>query len=938
VDLMQARVAFRERSLLDVVDLAVRFLAANAKPYALLAASTIVPAFAVCWGVARAAGWIFGWIAALVLASLVDASFVELASKLVFSQRASVRDAIRTTAALLPRLLLVRALQGVGLAFSLVLGGVPWLWLGSIFLFLPEVVVLERSKVAAACGRAPGLAMVRLGAVTAAVILLSVLPVGAALVADVAGREILETLLEIRPPKSMFTEGGSALALLGFWLALPLRATARFFVYLDVRTRIEGWDIQTRFAALAARAAAATAAALVAFGVLVMLPARTAHAAPLDPAKAETAVDATMRARGYAFCRDPEKPLSEAARALCPHAEAIPDCEGLRKACSDVPDEELSWLKRFSHWLAAHAPSWLRDVLMVLAKLPGFAFLAAVGVAIVVAAIAVVRSVRAMRRGPSFQALGERAPLRNREEKPAPLVTTDEEALLAQAGDRARQGENDAALQLYLAAALRALDRRGAVRWARDRTNGEYVRSCLEAPSREPLRAIVREVDHAQFGRIPATETAVTRAAALASGIVRWTPAVLLVLILPAIAGCSSLHAPRAGADPAGQDLFVPWLRQQGMDVASLDAPLEDLEATRDGRSRAVVIDAETTPLDDETKTHLETWVAGGGTLVLAGAPAAWPKAFGAKDSHCERTAQNVTARASSPTGGPRSGQTSGEGASFTGNLARPASMKLAPAPAEPGHEDSEGSAGADVNDDEDDDVVRADSGTVAWLEDGSTYAAVEPLGHGAVIGIASDELLTNAGLARRGNAAVLAAVLAYAGTSRFAVAEPEDGSAPASSPIAALIRSGLGLALLQAAVAAALLFAAAGVRMVAPRPTAPPSRRGFVEHIVAAGALYATAGAARHVLTAYTRFLEQRLRAQMPRGTTRNGTRNGAHDGADFAAFLSARSGFPAAECANLWSRAVAATHTAGQGNAEDLRILQSLYEVHSAIARRDP
>jgi hypothetical protein len=926
---MQARVAFRERSLLDVVDLAVRFLAANAKPYALLAASTIVPAFAVCWGVARAAGWIFGWIAALVLASLVDASFVELASKLVFSQQASIRDAIRTTAALLPRLLLVRALQGVGLAFSLVLGGVPWLWLGSIFLFLPEVVVLERSRVPAACGRAPGLAMVRLGAVTAAVILLSVLPVGAALVADVAGREILETLLEIRPPKSMFTEGGSALALLGFWLALPLRATARFFVYLDVRTRIEGWDIQTRFAALAARAAAA----LLALGVLVMLPARTAHAAPLDPAKAETAVDATMRARGYAFCRDPEKPLSEAGRALCPHADAIPDCEGLRKACSDVPDDELSWLKRFSHWLAAHAPSWLRDVFMVLAKLPGFAFLAAVGVAIVVAVIAVVRSVRAMRRGPSFQAPAERAPLRNREEKPAPLVTTDEEALLAQAGDRARQGENDAALQLYLAAALRALDRRGAVRWARDRTNGEYVRSCLEAPSREPLRAIVREVDHVQFGRIPATETAVTRAAALASGIVRWTPAVLLVLILPAIAGCSSLHAPRAGADPAGQDLFVPWLRQQGMDVAFLDAPLEDLEATRDGRSRAVVIDAETTPLDDETKTHLETWVASGGTLVLAGAPATWPKAFGAKDGHCERTAQNVTARMTLASG-QTTGQTSADGASFTGNLARAASMKLAPATAEPGHAASEGSAGAEVNDDEDDDDVRADSGTVAWLEDGSTYAAVQPIGHGAVIGIASDELLTNAGLARPGNAAVLATVLAYAGRSRFAVAEPEDGSAPASSPIAALIRSGLGLALLQAAVAAALLFAAAGVRMVAPRPTAPPSRRGFVEHIVAAGALYATAGAARHVLTAYTRFLEQRLRAQMPRGTTRNGTQ----DGADFAAFLSARSGFPAAECANLWSRAVAATHTAGQGNAEDLRILQSLYEVHSAIARRDP
>ena len=38
-----------------------------------------------------------------------------------------------------------------------------------------------------------------------------------------------------------------------------MRATTRFFVYLDVRTRAEGWDIQTRFAALARRDAEAGA-------------------------------------------------------------------------------------------------------------------------------------------------------------------------------------------------------------------------------------------------------------------------------------------------------------------------------------------------------------------------------------------------------------------------------------------------------------------------------------------------------------------------------------------------------------------------------------------------------------------------------------------------------------------------------------------------------
>jgi hypothetical protein len=38
-------------------------------------------------------------------------------------------------------------------------------------------------------------------------------------------------------------------------LFIPYVATARFLAYLDLRTRSEGWDIQTRFAAIALRAA-----------------------------------------------------------------------------------------------------------------------------------------------------------------------------------------------------------------------------------------------------------------------------------------------------------------------------------------------------------------------------------------------------------------------------------------------------------------------------------------------------------------------------------------------------------------------------------------------------------------------------------------------------------------------------------------------------------
>lgn len=65
---------------------------------------------------------------------------------------------------------------------------------------------------------------------------------------------MLAELFQFQPPASMFTQGGSVLAVLGWFAIIPYAATARFFVYLNVRTRVEGWDVQTRFAALAMRA------------------------------------------------------------------------------------------------------------------------------------------------------------------------------------------------------------------------------------------------------------------------------------------------------------------------------------------------------------------------------------------------------------------------------------------------------------------------------------------------------------------------------------------------------------------------------------------------------------------------------------------------------------------------------------------------------------
>ena len=254
MDLMRARVTLRERNLLDVFDLALRFCIVHAGAYAKVSAVVLVPSFAVSLAAAQLGGWWMGWIVTVVVAAFATTPYVALASRLVFADAVGTREALGIALRAVPALLVIRFLQLLALAASSLMVFMPWLWLGTILLFVAEVVVLEQAAIGATFGRAQRIASAHFGSVAGTMLAMLAVPVAAAMVADLAGREVMKTVLEIHPPPSMFHEGGSWLALLGFWMVVPLMTTARFFAYLDVRTRTEGWDIQTRFAAIAARA------------------------------------------------------------------------------------------------------------------------------------------------------------------------------------------------------------------------------------------------------------------------------------------------------------------------------------------------------------------------------------------------------------------------------------------------------------------------------------------------------------------------------------------------------------------------------------------------------------------------------------------------------------------------------------------------------------
>lgn len=250
MNLQQSRILLRPRKLAETFDLALRWCSSvGGVLYLKLSAVLLLPAALGCYALRVFADfdWTQVWLVAIVAAMFLQGPFTVAASRLMFEPVLPARSVLGHFGKRFWAYLLAwfgtRILQLLGLLTVL---GLPWAW--GYGAFVHEAVLLEGHTGAAgfkragtfASGQYSGIVTMGLGLLAAHAVIV--------IAADQVGFVLLDFTLQLgRPFESLFEEGGSLTALLGFFIAVPYLVSVRFLQYIDARTRRDGWDLQASF-------------------------------------------------------------------------------------------------------------------------------------------------------------------------------------------------------------------------------------------------------------------------------------------------------------------------------------------------------------------------------------------------------------------------------------------------------------------------------------------------------------------------------------------------------------------------------------------------------------------------------------------------------------------------------------------------------------------
>ncbi|WP_441288365.1 hypothetical protein ACSRUE_41420 [Sorangium sp. KYC3313] len=265
MNLGASAIVLRPRSLSEILDLACRLCMSLALGlYARLSAILFLPMLAGCLALRHAAGWSWPevWGVAIALGGVAQGVFTVAVGRLLFSEELGAGQVLRLFRARLSSYLWMLFLSRLLLAAAALplLLGLPLAW--PRLVFVHEASLLEAARAGDAIQRSSRFVTGRVAAVLGALIALLLAQAGVALTVELLGQSLVDAILQLgKPFGALLDDGGSPFALAGFFAGIPYVATARFLHYIDARTRADGWDIQLRFLAIAAREGEKRAAA-----------------------------------------------------------------------------------------------------------------------------------------------------------------------------------------------------------------------------------------------------------------------------------------------------------------------------------------------------------------------------------------------------------------------------------------------------------------------------------------------------------------------------------------------------------------------------------------------------------------------------------------------------------------------------------------------------
>lgn len=253
MNLGQARIAVRERSTAEIVDLGCRApFSLGAGLYARLGAVTVLPAAALCvtaFALGVSTAWL--WLIAFGCFAWVQGPFTLAASRLMFSPAVSLRSVLGSFGRLSFRYTLAKVMGAFLLAGGAVLVLAVPIVLARV-LYLVDVTLVEGTRLGPSYRRSARLNQNRIGSALAVWIALAGIACGFVVCAHVLIVAVGENLLALDPVSELWNNGPHPLSCVGLLVAAPFVATTRFLAYIDCRTRREAWDVQVDFMRLAA--------------------------------------------------------------------------------------------------------------------------------------------------------------------------------------------------------------------------------------------------------------------------------------------------------------------------------------------------------------------------------------------------------------------------------------------------------------------------------------------------------------------------------------------------------------------------------------------------------------------------------------------------------------------------------------------------------------